>query len=100
MPAGPEAASVSVLLWASQGLPGLAHSSQAALEDLGASSGHDESMLWTSTWKLFRGYCYLPCMSVFSLTVISTFNQNEHVFSVNNANAMQTFHCLLLGVSA
>lgn len=41
-------------------------------------------------------------MIIFSLVVINTFNQNEHVllFSVNNTNAMQTFHCLLLGVSA
>lgn len=88
---------MGVLVWASQGLLIVLlplrtwDTAQAMVTVLG-----------TSTGKLLCCYSYLPCMIIFSLVVINTFNQNEHVllFSVNNTNTMQTFYCLLLGVSA
>lgn len=78
---------------------GSAHGS-AAPEDLGASSGHGvcapalENCSGIS--PAFHAQSFSP------LGLRDTFNQNENVLlcSANNANAVQTFHCLLLGISA
>lgn len=80
---------------------GFAHNSPAALEDLGAAQAM-ATVLWMGTGRLLSCCSCLLCMIILSLVVLNTFNQNEHVLlcSVNNANAMQTFHCLLLGISA
>lgn len=84
-----------------EGKQGLPCSPPDFPRDLGAAQAV-VSLHAISTGKSPSPYSCLPCTIIFSLAVINTFNQNERVLLlfVNNANAMQTFHCLLLSISA